>query len=153
MDDRGKVAYVDGNGSRLLLGANNIKDAVVVSYLFMDAGFDGHEAVRDALVIDVWQMMNPDLVLEESEIYTCPGGCEIYHYSCDLQSDLTEIERLKAEGVVFFGDLEECGQEPEETKAEDTGCLCACHFHGRNFQERGDACSTGESLPDLPAGV
>lgn len=37
-----------------------------------------------------------------------------------MQSDLTEIERLKAEGVVFFGDLVECGQEPEKTKAEDT---------------------------------
>ena len=58
--------------------------------------------------------------MEESEIYTCPGGCETYHYSCDSQSDLSEIERLKADGVVFFGDLEECGQEPEETKAEDT---------------------------------
>ena len=30
MDGKGKVVYVDGNGSRLLLGANNIKDAVVV---------------------------------------------------------------------------------------------------------------------------
>lgn len=30
MDCNGKVVYVDGNGSRLLLGANNIKDAVVV---------------------------------------------------------------------------------------------------------------------------
>lgn len=116
----GKVVYVDGNGNRQLLGANNIKDAVVVSYLFMDAGFDGHEAVRDALVLDVWQMMNPDLVFEESEIYTCPGGCETYHYSCDSQSDLSEIERLKADGVVFLGDLEECGQEPGETQAEDT---------------------------------
>lgn len=107
----GKVVCVDGSGRQLLLGANNIKDVVVVSYLFMDAGFDGHEAARDELVWDVWQMMNPDLVLEESEIYVCQGGCETFHYSCGSQSDLAEMERLMDEGVVFFGSVEECGLE------------------------------------------
>lgn len=111
----GKVVCVDGNGSQLLLGANNIKDAVVVSYLFMDAGFDGHEVARDELILDVWQMMNPEPVLEESEIYTCQGGCETFHYSCDSQSDLAEMERLMDEGVAFFGNVEECDREPEKT--------------------------------------
>ena len=113
----GKIVYVDGEGNQLLFGANNIKDVIVLSYLFMDAGFDGNEAARDALLCDVWQMMNPELVWEESEIYTCQGGCEAYAYSCDSESDLSEIGRLEADGVVFFGSLEECRQEPGEDDA------------------------------------
>lgn len=73
--DGSKIVYVDGNGNVILSGMNNIKDCIAMAYVIMDGDFDTDAVERDDLIMDLWELMNPAVTYQESDIYTCGGGC------------------------------------------------------------------------------
>ena len=73
--DGSKIVYVDGNGNVILSGMNNIKDCIAMAYVIMDGDFDTDIRARDDLIMDLWELMNPAVTYQESDIYTCGGGC------------------------------------------------------------------------------
>lgn len=101
-----EIVYLDGNGNRVLNGMNNIKDCIVMAYVIMNGDFDSDVAARDQLILDLWESMNPEITYRESEVYTCPYGCDTLHYSCDSWNDHTHINSCRAEGVGFYGRVE-----------------------------------------------
>ena len=129
--DDSKLIYVDGSGNPILLGANNIKDAIVAAYIIMDADFDQNVAARDALILDVWVMMNPDIIWEESDIYSCSSGCDTFSYSCDSDADMGTIGSHMSDGVLFFGSIEECPPETDSTIIQscDGHSVTVCYGH------------------------
>ena len=100
-----KIIYLDGNGNVILNGMNNIKDCIVMAYVIMDGDFDTNETARNDLVTDLWELMNPQVTYEESDIYTCPYGCDTYSYCCDSVSDYTNMNTYKADGVGFYNEI------------------------------------------------
>lgn len=104
--DGSEIIYLDGNGNVVLNGMNNIKDCVVMAYVIMDGDFDSDETARDQLILDLWEIMNPEVTYQESDIYTCPYGCDRLSYSCDSWNDYVTMNAYKADGVGFYGDVE-----------------------------------------------
>ncbi len=101
-----KVVYLDGNGNITLNGMNNIKDCIVMAYVIMDGDFDSNPTVRNDLITDLWALMNPQVTYQESDIYTCPYGCDSFGYSCDSYGDYTTMNRYRTDGVGFYGSVE-----------------------------------------------
>lgn len=101
-----KIMYLDGSGRVIGNGRNNIKDCIVMAYVIMDGDFDSDRTARDELIIALWEMMNPDVTYQESDIYTCPYGCDSFSYSCDSWGDYGTMDRYRASGVGFYGAIE-----------------------------------------------
>lgn len=59
------------------LAPNNAKDVIVAAYVMAggDEAFNNDAAARDALVEDLWTLMNPPAEFVESEVYYC-SGCQ-----------------------------------------------------------------------------
>lgn len=101
-----KIVYLDGSGRVIGNGRNNIKDCIAMAYVIMDGDFDSDRIARDELIIALWEMMNPDVTYQESDIYTCPYGCDSFSYSCDSWGDYGTMDRYRASGVGFYGVVE-----------------------------------------------
>ena len=117
-----EIIYLDGNGNRVLNGMNNIKDCIVMAYVIMDGDFDSDAAARDQLVLDLWEIMNPEITYRESEVYICPYGCDTLQYSCDSWNDHTHIEACRTEGVGFYGSVEGCRYYGDSYTVICNGC-------------------------------
>ena len=77
-----------------------------MAYVIMDGDFDSDRTARNELILTLWETMNPEVTYQESDIYTCPYGCASFSYSCDSWNDYTTIDRYKADGVGFYGNVE-----------------------------------------------
>ncbi len=101
-----KLTYLDGNGMPRLDSVNPIKDCIVMAYVIMDGDFESNERARDDLILDLWELMNPNLQVQESDIYTCPHGCDTFGYSCDNSNDYATISSFQSHGVGFYGNID-----------------------------------------------
>lgn len=120
--DGSKIVYLDGNGNVTLNGMNNIKDCIVMAYVIMDGDFDSNETARDDLITDLWELMNPEVTYQESDIYTCTNGCGSFSYSCDSSGDYTIINSYKESGVGFYGDIESYSTYGDSYTVTCEGC-------------------------------
>lgn len=128
------ITHVDKNGVQIASGANNSKDVIILTYLLMQADFDSHTNARDKLLLDMWDLMNPDCTYEETDIYTCTIGCETVYYVCNDSATLTAtghtyetasaIQEYIEEGV-FFKESIETNNYGDSYKS-----VCDGHDHG-----------------------
>lgn len=70
-----RIVYLDGNDRVILNGMNNIKDCLAMAYVMMGGDFDSDKRAQTDLIIDLWEMMNPEVTYKESDIYICSNGC------------------------------------------------------------------------------
>lgn len=117
-----KIVYVDGDGNVILNGTNNIKEAITLAYVIMEGDFDGNTGARDALILDLWELMNPDVTYAESNIYTCPYGCDSFDYECNDSGDYTTMSSYQADGVGFYGDIKDYSAYADSYEASCDGC-------------------------------
>jgi|GEM_PF-2380163 len=117
-----RIVYLDGKGNVTLNGMNNIKDCIVMAYVIMDGDFDSNEKARNDLIFDLWELMNPKVTYQESDIYTCTNGCDSYSYSCDSSDDYTTINAYKESGVGFYGDIESYSAYGDGYRVTCDGC-------------------------------
>ena len=104
--DGAKIICVDGNGYLLSGKQNNIKDCLAMAYVIMDGDFDSNTTARDDLIMDLWELMNPEITYKESEIYICSYGCDSFAYHCDNEADYTTIQGYSSNGVGLYGSIE-----------------------------------------------
>lgn len=128
------ITHVDKMGVQIASGANNSKDVIILTYLLMQADFDSYTNARDKLLLDMWDLMNPDCTYEETDIYTCTTGCETVYYCCNdsatlnatghtYESALT-VQSYIDEGV-FFKESIETNEYGDSYKS-----VCNGHDHG-----------------------
>lgn len=117
-----KIVYVDSDSNVILNGTNNIKEAIVLAYVIMEGDFDGNTGARDALILDLWELMNPDVTYAESDIYTCPYGCDSFDYECNDSGDYTTMSSYQTDGVGFYGDIKEYSAYADSYEASCDGC-------------------------------
>lgn len=117
-----KIIYLDGNGNVTLNGMNNLKDCIVMAYVIMDGNFDSNESARDNLITDLWELMNPRVTYQESDIYTCPYGCDSYAYHCNVSSDYTTMNTYKTDGVGFYGTIKNYSTYGDSYSVTCKGC-------------------------------
>ena len=120
--DGAKVICVDGNGNVLSGKQNNIKDCLAMAYVIMDGDFDSNTTARDDLIKDLWELMNPEITYKESDIYTCPYGCDSFSYSCDCSVDYSTMEGYSANGVGFYGSIADYSQYGDGYEVTCKGC-------------------------------
>ena len=127
------ISFVDAEGIQIASGANNSKDVIILTYLLCLANFDTDATGRDALLNDVWSMMNPGIETRVSAIYPCSSGCETLQYMCndavvnksgqklELQSTM---KWYKEEGVSFKSALQ------SNPNGDGYTSTCLGHNHG-----------------------
>ena len=128
-----KIYYRDMDGNIIENGVNNIKDVIVLAYVIMDGDFDTDPAARDALIGDLWELMNPGVTWEETDIYTADAGDDSYSYCCDNASDYEEMEDMQKEGVRFFGNIRPYSSDGCKGDEDDRYCggheVDVCYGH------------------------
>lgn len=120
--DGSRIIYLDGNGNVILNGMNNIKDCIVMAYVIMDGDFDSNPRARNDLILDLWELMNPEVTYKESDIYTCPYGCDSFAYVCNSSDDYTMIDTYQTDGVTFYGDSREYSEHGDSYTVTCNGC-------------------------------
>lgn len=118
-----KIYYTDGNGNVIQDGSNNVKDTLVLAYVQMDADWDIDDERNATKLMDKYfAWLNPDADhdtllqnCEESDIYSCPVGCETVYYVCNDSATLTDTTRSyksqadiisdKNSGTKFYSDI------------------------------------------------
>lgn len=120
--DGAKVVCADGNGNILACKQNNIKDCLAMAYVIMDGDFDSNTTARDDLIMDLWELMNPKITYKESEIYTCPYGCDSFLYNCDNEADYTTMQSYSSNGVGFYGSIEGYSEYGDGYEVTCKGC-------------------------------
>ena len=128
------ITHVDKNGVQIASGANNSKDVIILTYLLMQADFDSYTNARDKLLLDMWDLMNPDCMYEETDIYTCTTGCETIYYCCNDSVTLNAtghtyetnavMQEYKDEGVFFKESI------VSNTYGDWYSSVCNGHDHG-----------------------
>jgi len=128
------ITHVDKNGVQIASGANNSKDVIILTYLLMQADFDSYTNARDKLLLDMWDLMNPDCTYEETDIYTCTTGCETVYYCCNDSVTLNatghtyetnaDMRGYKSEGVFFKESI------VSNTYGDWYSSVCNGHDHG-----------------------
>lgn len=102
-----KITHVDKNGVQIASGMNNSKDVIILTYLLMQADFDSYTSARDKLLLDMWDLMNPDCTYEETDIYTCTVRCETLYYACNDFATLTNTSHTYETASVMQGYIDE----------------------------------------------
>ena len=120
--DGTQIVYVDGSGNVIANGVNNIKYCIVLAYVIMDGDFDSNKAARDDLITDLWELMNPQVTYQESNIYTCPYGCDSFSYNCDVSADYTVMSNYTSHGVGFYGSRHAYSTYGDSYKVTCKGC-------------------------------
>lgn len=120
--DGAKVVCVDGNGNVLAAKQNNIKDCLAMAYVIMDGDFDSNTTARDDLIKNLWELMNPEITYKESEIYTCPYGCDSFSYHCDNEADYTTMQGYSSNGVGFYESIEGYSEYGDGYEVTCNGC-------------------------------
>lgn len=118
-----KVIYLDGAGNVILNGMNNIKDCIGMAYVIMGGDFDTNSRARDELIENLWELMNPSVTYRESDIYTCPNGCDTLSYYCNDSSDYTTIQSYKDAGVGFYDTIKTYSEYGDSYTVTCDGCL------------------------------
>lgn len=120
-----EIIYVDGNGSIILNGRNNIKESIALAYVIMEGDFDSNTGARDDLILDLWELMNPEVTYVESDVYTCPYGCDSFDYECNSSEDYTTMSSYQTDGVGFYGDIKAYSSYGDSYEASCDGCTDA----------------------------
>lgn len=128
------ITHVDKNGIQIASGANNSKDVIILIYLLMQADFDSYTNARDKLLLDMWDLMNPDCTYDESDIYTCSVGCETVYYACNDSATLTNTSYTYETASAMQGYIDEGVFFKESIKKNTYGdsykSVCNGHDHG-----------------------
>lgn len=100
----------------------------------MQADFDSYTNARDKLLLDMWDLMNPNCTYEETDIYTCTIGCETVYYICNDSVTLTNtsytyetasaMKEYIDEGVFFKESIK------KNTYGDSYKSVCSGHDHG-----------------------
>lgn len=134
-----EIIYVDGDGSIILNGRNNIKESIALAYVIMEGDFDSNPGARDDLILDLWELMNPEVTYVEADVYTCPYGCDSFDYECNSSGDYTTMSSYQADGVGFYGEIKAYSSHGDSYEASCDGCTGADH----NPVDHGSTSGTG----------
>lgn len=138
-----EIIYVDGDGSIILNGRNNIKESIALAYVIMEGDFDSNTRARDDLILDLWELMNPAVTYLESDVYTCPHGCDSFDYECNSTEDYTAMSSYQADGVGFYGEIKAYSSYGDSYEASCDGCTDADNNPVDHGSTRGTGAASG----------
>ena len=103
------IHYMDGYGREIPSGSSNSKDIISLAAAMVDNEISYYDLdIFEALLIDMYAMMNPDyrpgesdpwqFSYKESDPYICAYGCASYSYACNDHSAYTKWREMAASG-------------------------------------------------------
>lgn len=107
------IYYIDAYGNEIANKTTNAKDILCMATVMFQNDIAADEEAFYDLVMDLYDLMNPEVEYEESEIYTCLYGCDVFPYHCNCMEDYDLHDKYIADG---------CGEYEEMMPYSDEGC-------------------------------
>ena len=132
------IYYIDSQGNPIGNNTSNVKDCIAMAaVMYSNSAEDStYKNYIKRAAMDLWEILNPDFTVVESEIYYDDQGCHYYPeaegtsdgtsigtYYCNDSSYYTNVAQLKNDGVYFF-------EEPVEQTDSDKGCRYTIKCNG-----------------------
>lgn len=112
------IYYIDAYGNEIANKTTNAKDILcMAAVMFQNDIADNEEEFHD-LVMDLYELMNPEVEYEESEIYTCLYGCDVFPYHCNCLEDYELHDKYVADGCGEYEEMMPYNEEGCETETE-----------------------------------